>query len=91
MCGRFNIISDPLTRFIMDIVNGELGPFELETQYNIAPTEPVPVLGADAHSMGQMVALANHHWVKADSLCAIRLIGPQLFYNARRFQMQKVC
>ena len=44
MCGRFNIISDPLTQLIMEIVNGQLGPFELETQYNIAPTEPVPVL-----------------------------------------------
>ncbi len=44
MCGRFNIISDPLTRLIMEIVNGELGSVELETRYNIAPTEPIPVL-----------------------------------------------
>ena len=44
MCGRYNIISDPLTQFIMSIVNGELGSIELETRYNIAPTESVPVL-----------------------------------------------
>jgi len=46
LCGRFNIISDPLTQMIMDIVNGEFDdtPPEIETRYNIAPTEPVPVL-----------------------------------------------
>lgn len=46
MCGRFNIISDPLTQMIMDIVNGEFGevPPIIETRYNIAPTESVPVL-----------------------------------------------
>jgi putative SOS response-associated peptidase YedK len=46
MCGRFNIISDPLTQMIMDIVNGvfEKSPSSIETRYNIAPTEPVLVL-----------------------------------------------
>jgi len=44
VCGRFNIISDPLTQFIMDIVNGELNGINIETRYNIAPTEQVPVL-----------------------------------------------
>ena len=48
MCGRFNIISDPFTQLIMDIVNGELNildaGFDLQTRYNIAPTENIPVL-----------------------------------------------
>jgi putative SOS response-associated peptidase YedK len=44
MCGRYNIISDPLTQLLMDIVNGELQKIDLQTQYNIAPTESVPVL-----------------------------------------------
>jgi len=46
LCGRFNIISDPLTQMIMDIVNGEFDetPPIIETRYNIAPTESVPVL-----------------------------------------------
>ena len=44
MCGRFNIISDPLTQLIMEIVSGELVNIELTTRYNIAPTEQIPVL-----------------------------------------------
>ncbi|MDG1206482.1 MAG: SOS response-associated peptidase [Pseudomonadales bacterium] len=43
MCGRFNIISDPLTQMIMEIVAGQV-TIKLETQYNIAPTQQVPVL-----------------------------------------------
>jgi putative SOS response-associated peptidase YedK len=41
VCGRFNIISDPLNRLILEITGQG---FEVETQYNIAPTEDVPVL-----------------------------------------------
>lgn len=44
MCGRFNMISDPLTQLIMKIVNGELQDVTLEDRFNIAPTEDVPVL-----------------------------------------------
>jgi len=44
MCGRFNIIADPLTQLIMKIVNGELGDITLQDRYNIAPTDDVPVL-----------------------------------------------
>lgn len=43
MCGRFNIIDDPLTQLIMQIT-GQSGNFSLKTTYNIAPTEQVPVL-----------------------------------------------
>ena len=41
MCGRFNIISDPLTQLIMEIT-GQI--FPVETVYNVAPTETVNVL-----------------------------------------------
>ena len=41
MCGRFNIISDPLTQLILEITGQT---FHVETFYNIAPTETVEVL-----------------------------------------------
>ena len=59
MCGRFNIISSPLTQFVMSILEGEIAVsfdqgegqndpslvnLRLETRYNIAPTDQVPVL-----------------------------------------------
>ena len=61
MCGRFNIISSPLTQFIMSILDGDIAVttvsegdtgqndasllnLHLETRYNIAPTDQVPVL-----------------------------------------------
>jgi putative SOS response-associated peptidase YedK len=59
VCGRFNIISAPLTQFVMTILEGDhsVDPFlsqgqndpsllslHLETRYNLAPTDQVPVL-----------------------------------------------
>ncbi|MBD3647704.1 MAG: SOS response-associated peptidase [Pseudomonadales bacterium] len=44
MCGRFNVISDPLNRLIVEITGRG---FELEDQFNIAPTEQIPVLIRD--------------------------------------------
>ncbi len=44
MCGRLNMISDPLTQLIMKIINGELTDISIEDRYNVAPTENVPVL-----------------------------------------------
>ena len=43
MCGRFNIIDDPLTRLLIDIAGQGQG-WTLKTEYNIAPTQFVPVL-----------------------------------------------
>lgn len=43
MCGRFNIIDDPLTQLIMEIIGGNV-PWKVITEYNIAPTQNVPVL-----------------------------------------------
>ena len=56
MCGRFNIISSPLTQFIMSIIEehgsseqavqnaGSGDVLKLETRYNISPTDQVPVI-----------------------------------------------
>lgn len=41
MCGRFNIISDPLTRLLLEITGLEYG---LDDRFNIAPTEQIPVI-----------------------------------------------
>jgi len=43
MCGRFNIIDNPLTQLIMEVVGGDV-PWSVTTEYNIAPTQSVPVL-----------------------------------------------
>ncbi|MDZ7685831.1 MAG: SOS response-associated peptidase [Gammaproteobacteria bacterium] len=41
MCGRFNVISDPVGRLILEITGRG---FVVDTRYNIAPTEDVPVI-----------------------------------------------
>ena len=41
MCGRFNIIDDPLTQLLVEITGQN---FSIETRFNIAPTEQIPVL-----------------------------------------------
>lgn len=41
MCGRFNVVSDPLHRFIEELTGQRI---ELADRYNIAPTEEIPVL-----------------------------------------------
>jgi len=41
MCGRLNVIHDPLHRLVQIITGMQV---ELTTQYNVAPTEAVPVL-----------------------------------------------
>lgn len=48
MCGRFNIIDDPLTQLIVEIAGGDskwsLNTLPLKTEFNIAPTQTIPVL-----------------------------------------------
>ncbi|MDH5737972.1 MAG: SOS response-associated peptidase [Gammaproteobacteria bacterium] len=58
MCGRFNVISDPLTRLLMDITGQS---FNLQSAYNIAPTETVPVLRYLPHTAVQTVD-KNRDW-----------------------------
>jgi len=43
VCGRFNIIDDPLTQLLMEIT-GQSAPWSMTTEYNIAPTQQIPVL-----------------------------------------------
>lgn len=59
MCGRFNIIADPLTQLLMKIVNGELGGIALQDRYNLAPTDDVPVL---LRTQGGEWRLQNMRW-----------------------------
>lgn len=46
MCGRFNIIDDPLAQLLMEITGVSDG-WEIRTEFNIAPTQQVPVLTLD--------------------------------------------
>ncbi len=41
MCGRFNIIDDPMTQFLLEITGQA---WQIETELNVAPTQQVPVL-----------------------------------------------
>ena len=47
MCGRFNIIDDPLTQLLIEITGQDAG-WSLSTEFNIAPTQTIPVLCLDA-------------------------------------------
>ena len=49
MCGRFNIIDDPLTQLLSEIT-GVTSNWSLTTEFNIAPTQTVPVLLKDAEN-----------------------------------------
>jgi putative SOS response-associated peptidase YedK len=57
MCGRYNIIDDPFTRSLLE----ELGiGGRLETHYNIAPTESVPVVRSAVESVA--LELVQMRW-----------------------------
>ena len=51
MCGRFNVISSPLTQLVLDIIErnsvDEVPGLPLPTRLNIAPTNPVTVIRRD--------------------------------------------
>ena len=51
MCGRFNIIDDPLAQLLIDIT-GQRRDWAIDTEYNIAPTQDVPVLLFDEDDRG---------------------------------------
>ncbi|MBE9397141.1 SOS response-associated peptidase [Pontibacterium sp. N1Y112] len=66
MCGRYNIIDDPYTRALLEIldIHGHL-----ETRYNIAPTERVPVIrqGQAGNELSSMRWWLVPSWVKEPS------------------------
>lgn len=67
MCGRFNVVSDPLNRFL-ETLTGQT--FEVKDQYNIAPTEQVPVLlfsRDDGWSLREMRWWLVPHWADEPS------------------------
>ncbi|MDA1299561.1 MAG: SOS response-associated peptidase [Proteobacteria bacterium] len=51
MCGRLNIVEDPLGKLIIEITGRG---FEIDTRYNVAPTDPVFVLRQDADARWEM-------------------------------------
>lgn len=58
MCGRFNVIENPLTQLLMEVVEGTV-PSRVTTEYNIAPTQMVSVL---RHSADEGWAIAAMRW-----------------------------
>lgn len=42
MCGRFNIIDDPMTQLLLEITGQNI--WNIETELNVAPTQQVPVV-----------------------------------------------
>jgi putative SOS response-associated peptidase YedK len=63
MCGRFNVEADPLTRWLMELVQL---PHPGPDNHNLAPTEPVAVLrrtGAD-HEIVPMRWWLTPYWAK---------------------------
>jgi putative SOS response-associated peptidase YedK len=54
MCGRFNITSDPLAKFLMALVGVS---YPGQDNFNLAPTETVHVLRLDAQGQPEMVPM----------------------------------
>jgi putative SOS response-associated peptidase YedK len=59
MCGRYNIIDDPFTRSLLEGLG--IGG-RLETRYNIAPTESVPVVRCAVESAAGALELVQMRW-----------------------------
>ena len=51
MCGRFNVVEDPLAKFLVEITGQN---FPIETRLNVAPTEQTPVLVRSAESVWEV-------------------------------------
>ena len=70
MCGRFNIIDDPLVQLLIDIT-GQAAGWNLQTEYNIAPTQTIPVLThrdeGDAWSLDPMRWWLTPFWSSGPS------------------------
>lgn len=54
MCGRFNITSDPLSKFLMALVGLR---YNGQDNFNLAPTEAVQVLRVDADNQPELVSM----------------------------------
>ncbi|MEM9623740.1 MAG: SOS response-associated peptidase [Pseudomonadota bacterium] len=54
MCGRFNITSDPLSRLLAEMVGM---PYDGQDNFNLAPTEMVPVLRVGADGTAELVPM----------------------------------
>ena len=69
MCGRFNVVSAPLTQFVMEILGSDSPVPDLPTEYNIAPTEQVQVVytGSDRRCLTAMRWWLVPHWAPEPS------------------------
>ncbi|MBT5330879.1 MAG: SOS response-associated peptidase [Proteobacteria bacterium] len=67
MCGRYNIIDDPVVHVLLDILGIDIGP--LPTRLNIAPTESVPVvhLHEGKRQLSEMRWWLVPHWSNGPS------------------------
>ncbi len=58
MCGRVNVSSGPLTLLFMDMVSQ---PYPGSDRHNVAPTEPLPVVRANA--LGALETVTMRWWL----------------------------
>ena len=67
MCGRYNIVDDPVIHVLLDILGVDVGP--LPTRLNIAPTESVPVIHMHEgkHQLSEMRWWLVPHWSSGPS------------------------
>jgi putative SOS response-associated peptidase YedK len=82
MCGRYNIVDDPVIHVLLDILGINIGP--LPTRLNIAPTESVPVIHMHegAHQLSEMRWWLVPHWSSGPS-------QKYAMFNARSENIEK--
>jgi len=85
MCGRFNIISDPLTRLLLEITGMDYG---LEDRFNIAPTEQIPVIVSNSQQSNAVWDIREMRWWLVPSWAAEPTTKYSMF-NARAEGLSK--
>lgn len=85
MCGRFNVISDPLTKFLLE-VTGQT--FEMSDKYNIAPTEDVGVVRQVSNGDEAQWELETMRWWLVPSWAPL-MSSKYAMFNARSETLAK--
>jgi putative SOS response-associated peptidase YedK len=82
MCGRYNIVDDPVVHVLLDVLGIDLGP--LPTRLNVAPTESVPVIHEHEghHQLSEMRWWLVPHWSDGPS-------QKYAMFNARSENIEK--
>ena len=84
MCGRFNVIHDPLVKLLTQ-VTGSAHDWQVDTEFNVAPMAQVPVLRRDAEHgwhLSPMRWWLVPHWSPGPS-------GKYSMFNARAETLRK--